>query len=216
MNDKELRQNLIDELDFEPSIDSNDIGVLVESGVVTLTGHVPTYTQKLAAERAVWRVKGVKAIAQEIEVRIPGDKIQSDDEIAKRAVNTLAWNAAVPRDTVHVKVQKGWVTLTGELSWNYQREAAETAVRKLSGVTGVINNIMLKPTVQPIDVKQRITDALKRHAEVEAAHIQINVREGGMVSLEGEVDNWDERQAVVHAAWAAPGVRMVDDRLRIS
>ncbi|HEY5613144.1 MAG TPA: BON domain-containing protein, partial [Lysobacter sp.] len=119
MNDKELRQNVIDELDFEPSIDSSDIGVAVEKGVVTLTGHVSTYTQKLAAERAVWRVKGVKAIAQEIEVRIPSETKQTDDEIAKRAVNMLAWNAAVPRDTVHVKVQKGWVTLTGELNWNY-------------------------------------------------------------------------------------------------
>jgi len=216
MNDKELRQNVIDELDFEPSIDSADIGVAVEKGVVTLTGHVSTYTQKLAAERAVWRVKGVKAIAQEIEVRIASETKQTDDEIAKRAVNMLAWNAAVPRDTVHVKVQKGWVTLTGELNWNYQREAAENAVRKLSGVTGVINNITLKPSVQPVAVKERITDALKRHAEVEAARIQVNVREGGTVSLEGEVDNWDERQAVVHAAWAAPGVRMVDDRLRIS
>lgn len=216
MNDRELRQNVIDELDFEPSIESAEIGVAVESGVVTLTGHVPTYTQKLAAERAVWRVQGVKAIAQEIEVRIAGDNKHSDDEIAKRAVSTLAWNAAVPSDAVHVKVQNGWVTLTGELDWNYQREAAENAARKLSGVTGVINNIMLKPSVAPVAVKQRITDALKRHAEVEANRIQVYVREGGTVSLEGEVDNWDERQAVVHAAWAAPGVRMVDDRLRIS
>lgn len=216
MNDKQLRQNVIDELDFEPSIESADIGVTAENGVVTLTGHVPTYAQKLAAERAVWRVKGVKAIAQEIQVRIPGDKQQNDDEIAQRAVSILAWNAAIPRDSVHLKVQHGWVTLGGQLDWNYQREAAENAIRKLSGVAGVINDITLKPAVQAVDVKQRITDALKRHAEVEAAKVQISVREGGTVALEGEVDTWDERQAVVHAAWSAPGVRMVDDRLRIS
>jgi osmotically-inducible protein OsmY len=215
MNDKQLRQNVIDELDFEPSIESADIGVAAENGVVTLSGHVPTYAQKLAAERAVWRVKGVKAIAQEIQVRIPGDKKQNDDEIAQRAVSILAWNAAVPRDAVHLKVQHGWVTLSGQMDWNYQREAAENAVRKLSGVAGVINDITLKPAVQAVDVKQRITDALKRHAEVEAAKVQVNVREGGTVALEGEVETWDERQAVVHAAWSAPGVRMVDDRLRI-
>lgn len=215
MNDKQLRQNVIDELDFEPSIESADIGVAAENGIVTLTGHVPTYAQKLAAERAVWRVKGVKAIAQEIEVRIPGDKKQNDDEIAQRAVSILAWNAAVPRDAVHLKVQHGWVSLSGQVDWNYQREAAENAIRKLSGVAGVINDITLKPSVQAVDVKQRITDALKRHAEVEAAKVQVNIREGGTVALEGEVDNWDERQAVVHAAWSAPGVRMVDDHLRI-
>ena len=215
MNDKQLRQNVIDELDFEPSIESADIGVAAENGIVTLTGHVPTYAQKLAAERAVWRVKGVKAIAQEIEVRIPGDKKQNDDEIAQRAVSILAWNAAVPRDAVHLKVQHGWVTLSGQVDWNYQREAAENAIRKLSGVAGVINDITLKPSVQATDVKQRITDALKRHAEVEAAKVQVNVREGGTVALEGEVDNWDERQAVLNAAWSAPGVRSVDDRLRI-
>lgn len=216
MNDRQLRQDVIDELDFEPSIESADIGVAAENGVVTLTGHVPTYAQKLAAERAVWRVKGVKAIAQEIQVRIPGDKQQNDDEIAQRAVSILAWNAAVPRDAVHLKVQHGWVTLSGQVDWNYQREAAENAVRKLSGVAGVINDITLKPAVQAVDVKQRITDALKRHAEVEAAKVQVSIREGGTVALEGEVETWDERQAVVHAAWSAPGVRMVDDRLRIS
>ena len=216
MNDRQLRQDVIDELDFEPSIESADIGVAAENGVVTLTGHVPTYAQKLAAERAVWRVKGVKAIAQDIQVRIPGDKQQNDDEIAQRAVSILAWNAAVPRDAVHLKVQHGWVTLSGQVDWNYQREAAENAVRKLSGVAGVINDITLKPAVQAVDVKQRITDALKRHAEVEAAKVQVSIREGGTVALEGEVETWDERQAVVHAAWSAPGVRMVDDRLRIS
>lgn len=216
MNDRELRQSVIDELDFEPSIDSADIGVTAENGVITLTGHVPSYAQKMAAERAVWRVKGVKAIAQDIQVRLPGDKRHDDDEIARRAVDILAWNSLLPRDGIHVKVQNGFVTLTGQVDWNFQRKAAEADIRKLSGVTGLFNEITLKPSVQPVDVKQRITDALKRHAEVEARQIQISVRDGDTVSLDGEVDNWDELQAVVHAAWSAPGVRSVDDRLRIS
>lgn len=216
MNDKELRQNVIDELLFEPSIDSADIGVGAENGVVTLTGHVPTYSQKLAVERAAWRVKGVKAIAQEVEVRLPSDKQVADDQIAERALNILAWDASVPHDAVRVKVATGWVTLTGTVNWNYQRHAAESDMRKLSGVKGVINDITLAPVVQPIDVRQRILDALKRHAEVESSRISIQVREGGTVCLEGEVDNWDERQAVNRAAWSAAGVQSVDNRLRIS
>jgi osmotically-inducible protein OsmY len=215
MNDRELRQNVIDELDFEPSIDSADIGVAAEHGVVTLTGHVPNYAQKMAAERAAWRVKGVKAIAQEIQVRFPMDKQHNDDEIAQRALSVLAWNVVVPRDAIHVKVQNGWVTLSGQVDWNYQREAAVADIRKLSGVSGVINEMTLKPSVQSGDVKQRITDALKRHAEIEASHIQISVRDGGTVDIEGGVDNWDERQAVVRAAWSVPGVRAVSEHLRI-
>lgn len=215
MNDKELRQNVIDELDFEPSIDAADIGVAAERGVVTLTGHVPNYAQKIAAERATWRVKGVKAIAQEIQVRLPGDDRHNDDEIAQRALNILAWNVVVPRDAIHVKVQDGWVTLSGQTNWNYQREAALADVRKLSGVAGVTNDITLKPSVQPADVKQRLTDALKRHAEVEASHIQIRVHDGGTVDIEGGVDNWDEREAVMRAVWSAPGVRAVQEHLRI-
>jgi osmotically-inducible protein OsmY len=215
MNDRELRQNVIDELDFEPSIDAADIGVTAENGVVTLSGHVPSYAQKMAAERAAWRVKGVKAIAEEIQVRLPTDKKHNDDEIAQRALSVLAWDVVVPRDSVHVRVQNGWVTLSGEMDWNYQREAALADVRKLAGVSGVFNDITLKPSVQVGDVKQRITDALKRHAEVEASQIQISVRDGGTVEIEGGVDNWDERQAVVRAAWSAPGVRAVSEHLRI-
>lgn len=215
MNDKELRQNVIDELNFEPSIDAADIGVTAEAGVITLTGHVPTYAQKMAAERAAWRVKGVKAIAEEIQVRLPTDKKHNDDEIAQRALSVLAWDVVVPRDSVHVRVRNGWVTLTGEVDWNYQREAALADVRRLTGVAGVFNDIALKPSVQVGDVKQRITDALKRHAEVEASQIQITVRDGGTVEIEGGVDNWDERQAVVRAAWSAPGVRAVTEHLRI-
>ncbi len=215
MNDKQLRQDVIAELDFEPSIEAAEIGVAVDNGVVTLSGHVPNYAQKLAAERAAWRVKGVKAIAQEIQVRLASDKKCNDDEIAKRAVSMLAWNASVPRDALHVKVQNGWVTLSGNVNWNYQRDAAEAGIRKLSGVIGVINNINLVPAAQSTDIKQRIVEALKRHAEVEADRILISVQEGGRVSLEGDVHNWDERRAVERAAWSAPGVRIVEDHLRI-
>ena len=216
MNDKQLRQNVIDELDFEPSIHSANIAVAAEAGVVTLAGHVPSYAQKFAAERAAWRVKGVKGVAQEIAVRFPEDRKDNDDEIAQRAINILAWDSLLPHDAVRVQVQDGWVTLTGELDWNYQRDFAAADVRKLGGVFGVINNITLKPTTKAVDVKQHITDALKRHAEVEASRVQVSVREGGIVQLEGEVDNWDERQAVAHAAWSTAGVHEVDNRLRIS
>ena len=214
MNDKELRQLVMDELEFEPSIESAGIGVSAAHGVITLTGHVPSYTQKLAAERAAWRVKGVKAIAQEIEVRLPGDVRTKDDDIATRALNVLAWNTSVPRDAVKVRVSSGWITLSGQVDWNYQRTAAESAVRKLTGVVGVVNDITLKTTVETADVKQKIVDALKRHAELEARDIRIEVRDG-TVRLEGEVDTWDERQAVERAVWSAPGVRGVEDRLRI-
>ncbi|MBI2801139.1 MAG: BON domain-containing protein [Gammaproteobacteria bacterium] len=216
MNDKQLRQSVVDELDFEPSIDAAEIGVAAENGVVTLTGHVMSYPQKMAAERAAWRIKGVKAIAQEIEVRLPGDKRQNDDEIAQRAISVLAWNTSIPRDALHVKVQKGWVTLTGQVNWNFQRTVAEADVRKLSGVVGIMNDITLTPTVLPSDVKQRIADALKRHAEVEAGRIQVSVLDGGKVSIAGDVDNWDERRAVARAVWSAPGVRAVEDHLRIT
>ncbi|HTD28377.1 MAG TPA: BON domain-containing protein [Xanthomonadaceae bacterium] len=215
MNDKQLRQDVIDELDFEPRVHSADIGVVVEKGVVTLTGHVPNYSHKLAAERAVWRVNGVKAVAQEIQVRVAGDKLHNDDEIARRAIKILAWDTLLPRDAVRVQVQDGWVKLSGTLDWNYQRESAEEDVRKLGGVLGVSNDISLSPAAQAIDVKQLITDALNRHAEVEASRVTVSVQEGGTVGLEGDVDNWDERQAVVRAAWSAAGVRAVVDRLRI-
>lgn len=215
MNDKQLRQDVVDELDFEPSIHSADIGVAVESGVVALTGHVPNYTQKLAAERAAWRVNGVKAVAQKIQVRFLGDKMHNDDEIAQRAIKILDWDTLLPRDSVRVQVEDGWVTLTGMLDWNYQRELAAEDVRKLGGVVDVINDIALRQPSQAIDVKQHITNALNRHAEVEASRIKVIVHDGGTVSLEGDVDNWDERQAVVRAAWSAAGVHAVDDCLRI-
>jgi osmotically-inducible protein OsmY len=216
MSDTAIRQNIIDELDFEPSVKAAHIGVSVDSGVVTLSGHVCSYAEKLAAERAAKRVKGVRAIAQEIEVRYPNDLKTADDEIAKRAVNILAWSAVVPKDAVQVKVQDGWVTLSGKLDWQFQRTAAETEIRRLSGVAGVINSITIKSHVQSADVKRKIEDALKRSAEVEAQSIRVSLLGDGKVALDGEVHDWQERDAVSLAAWSAPGVVSVEDRLTIA
>ncbi|HEX7129649.1 MAG TPA: BON domain-containing protein [Rhodanobacteraceae bacterium] len=215
MNDKELRQLVVDELEYEPSIDAADIGVAAENGVIVLSGHVADYAQKVAAERATWRVKGVKAIAQKIEVRLPGDKQQNDDEIAQRALDIIAWSTSLPHDCIRVKVADGWVTLSGSVNWNYQREAAENEVRRLGGVKGITNDIKLASGVQVGDLKRRIVEALKRQAQIEAEAVHVDLVGDDQVRLEGRVDNWSELQAVKRAVWAAPGVRSVEDRLRI-
>jgi osmotically-inducible protein OsmY len=214
MGDKTLRQFIIDELDFEPSIDSANIGVAVENGVVTLSGHVATYAEKIAAERAVQRVKGVKAIAQEIEVRYPDQAKRSDDEIAQRALNILNWSVQIPADSIQVKVEKGWITLSGTVPWQYQRLAAESAVRKLSGIRGVTNLIEIKPHVAASDIQRKIMDSLKRNAEVEADSIRVVV-DNDKVTLEGNVKSWYERDLAERAAWSAAGVTSVVDRLTL-
>ena len=213
MDDKTLRQNIIDELEFEPSIDAAHIGLAVDDGVVTLTGHVSSYDEKLAAERAVQRVKGVKAIAQEIEVRYRYQLKTDDDQIAKRAADVLAWNL-VPADSVQVTVQKGWVVLSGKVDWQYQKVAAESAVSKLAGVSGVTNSIELKPHVEPKDVKHKIMAALHRSAQVDANNIQVSVI-GHKVRLDGKVRAWYERRIAERAAWSAPGVTQVEDNLKV-
>ncbi|CAN7712894.1 BON domain-containing protein [Rhizobium sp. LjRoot98] len=215
MSDMALRQNIIDELEFEPSIDAADIGVAVDSGVVTLTGHVPSYFQKIEVENVVSRVRGVRGIAQEIEVRPFGINTTADDEIAKRALNSINWNTTVPNDAVLAKVTKGWVTLSGKVEWQYQKIAALDAVKRLTGLIGVTNNIEVKPLVSSFDVKKRIEDALKRTAEVEANGITVLVADG-KVTLEGHVHAWPERSAVERAAWSAPGVNAVVDHIRVS
>jgi len=215
MNDSTLRQDILDELDFEPSVDPADIGVAVDSGIVTLTGHVPTYSQKLTVEDVVHRVKGVKGIAQEIEVRPFGTNRTADDEIAKRAVNSISWNTSIPDNTVQVTVQKGWLTLTGKVDWQYQKVAAADAVRDLAGVVGVANQIQIKQMVSAGDVKKRIEDALKRSAETEARAIKVNILDGGKVRLEGRVHAWSERRAAERAAWSTAGVHDVDDRISV-
>jgi osmotically-inducible protein OsmY len=215
VNDRQLQQKVLDEFDFDPSIDAANIGVAVDDGVVTLTGHVSSYAEKLAAEQAARRLTGVRAVAQEIEVRYPSDKKTSDDEIAKRALSVLKWDTTIPQNAVQVTVQRGLVTLTGQVSWQYQKKAAEEAVRKLCGVTAVANNISLKPTVIASDIKRKIEDALTRRAQIEADAIRVNVLDGNRVKLEGKVDCWEEREAVENAAWSVAGVQSVDDRLTI-
>jgi len=215
MSATRLRQDVLDELEFEPSINATNIGVAVEGGVATLSGYVESYAEKAAALAAARRVKGVRGIADEIAVRFPADKKTADDEIAKRAVDLLGWDTMVPSDSIQVLVRDGWVTLSGKTDWYYQKRAAEEDIRKLSGVLGVINNIDILPHARAEDVKKKIENALKRHAEVEARAIRVTVRDNDRVLLEGNVDNWDERFAVETAAWSVPGVRAVEDKMTV-
>jgi osmotically-inducible protein OsmY len=215
MSDVSLRQNIIDEFEFEPSLNAANIGVAVDNGVVTLTGHVGSYMEKVRAERVVQRIKGVHGVAEELEVRYPGDKKTSDDEIAKRALNIISWDTSIPANKVQVKVEGGWITLSGQVEWYYQKVSAEDAVRKISGIKGVSNMLTIEPRVQPSDIKNRIENALKRKAGVEASKIKVSVA-GGKVTLDGDVNAWFERNAAEGAAWAAPGVTSVEDHIRIA
>jgi len=213
-SDLQLQQDVLDELEFEPSVNAAHIGVSANRGVVTLTGFVTSYAEKTAAERAARRVKGVTAIAQEIEVRLPSDKKWSDDEIAARAVDILKWRTGVPTNRISVKVEKGIVTLTGEVDWQFHKTEAEDVVHKLTGVINIVNQIRVTSAVQAFDVKQKIEKALQRSAEVEASRITVQT-EGGRVVLSGKVRAWYERDIAERAAWSAPGVTEVQDRLTI-
>lgn len=214
-DDLELQQRVMDELDFEPSINAAHIGVSVRDGVVTLSGHVASFVEKFAAERAARRVKGIKAVAQELDVHLPTDRKTGDDEIAARAIKILNWDTVVPRERVTIKVEHGIVTLGGEVDWNYQRTEAEYDMRKLTGVKAVINNILVKPNVRTEDVRAKIRAALERTAEVEANNVTVTVS-GSTVTLAGKVNAWTEREAVERAAWSAPGVTQVVDRIELA
>ncbi len=214
MNDMNLRKAILDELEWEPSIDAEHIGVAVDGGIVTLSGHVQSYAEKISVETAVRRIKGVRGIAEEIEVRVHGDKQTADDQIAKRALDVIQWASTIPKSGVLVKVQHGIVTLMGEVDWFFQKDDAEAAVRKLSGVKAVLNDIKIKQKPQAGDIKLKIEQALKRNAEIEADSIRVAVT-NGRVTLDGKVKAWFERDLAERTAWSAPGVTAVEDRIQV-
>lgn len=214
-SDAQLRSDVEAELDWDPAVKSTQIGVIAANGVVTLTGHVASHAEKYAAASAARRVQGVKALAVEIAVKLPAGSARTDADIAQTVERGLEWSALVPTGKVKPTVENGWVTLTGELEWEYQRQAAEKSVRNLMGVVGVTNAIKISPKVQAVDVEKRLREALARQAEREASRIQVTV-EGSQVHLKGKVHSWVERSAVQGAAWSAPGVSQVINELTLS
>jgi len=212
--DTQLRNDVQAELNWAPEVKSSDVGVIVKDGVVTLTGHLASHAEKYAIERAVQRVHGVKALAVELTVKLPFDNQRTDADIALAAERALEWNVLVPHDRIRPMVEKGWLSLNGEVEWAYQRSAAESAVRDLMGVTGVSNLVKVKPKVSPADVEKKIHDALARQADREANRLTITV-DGSQVTLRGTVHSWTERDAVQGAAWATPGVSMVVNDLLV-
>jgi osmotically-inducible protein OsmY len=213
-NDTHLQLSVLAELEWEPSITAAHIGVAANGGIVTLTGQVESYAQKHAAEAAARRVKGVLAVAEELEVQVPFERKRDDSDIAAAIVDRLAWDVSVPRDIVKVGVQAGWVTLTGEVDWNYQRKAAEQDVRRLHGVTGVSNQVSIKPRVNTSIVSDNIMHALHRSWFFDPNPITVTAN-GGKVRLTGNVHSWHARQVAAETAWGAPGTTDVENLLAV-
>lgn len=214
-SDSEIERDVKDELKWDPDLDATDIGVSVKNGVVSLTGFVKSYLDRYEAEAAAKRVVGVAGVANDLEVRIPSVDERPDPDIARDAVAAL--KAHLPSSSEHIKViiKSGWVTLDGQVEWQYQKNTAENAVRRIRGVKGVTNSILLKPRAEPSEIKRKIMDAFKRNAEVDANRIQVEAN-GSEVILKGSVRSWSEREEAERVAWSAPGVTRVEDRIVVA
>jgi len=211
---EQLQRDVMEALRWEPALNAADIGVTARDGIITLTGNVNTYPKKLAAEQATKKVAGVKAVAEEIQVRIDGSDYKSDTDIAAAAVDALRWCTSVPDDKIKISVEDGWIKLEGEVEWQYQKDEAKREVEDLTGVKGVSNMISLKPQLKPAEIKDKIRRAFERSATVDSSHIAIDVN-GSIVTLRGPVRSWAEREDAENAAWSAPGVSQVRDELRV-
>ncbi len=213
-SDKELQDDVLAELNWEPGVNAAQIGVSAKAGVITLNGHVENYTEKSTAEAAAWRVKGVKGIAEEIKVHLPDWIKRTDEEIAEAALSRISWDVAIPPDVASVRVQDGWVTLTGEVDWHYQKLAAESDIRGLFGVVGVSNQMTLKPKVNTKDLSNEIRTALHRSWFFDPDTITVDA-EGSTVKLAGTASSWHDKEVAGKTAWASKGATSVENNITV-
>ena len=214
-SDRDIERDVRDELQWDPDLDATDIAVSVKDGVVTLTGFVKSYTDKYESEAAAKRVAGVAGVANDLEVRMPSVDERPDPEIARDAVSSIKGQLPISSEHIKVVVKNGWVTLEGQVEWQYQKNTAESAVRRIKGVKGVSNLIVLKPRAEPTEIKSKILEAFKRNAELDANRIHIEAN-GSEVILKGTVRSWIEREEAERVAWSAPGVTRVEDRIVVA